>query len=168
MSGRPANLDNLPTLSRLDAIKQGQTIYTSQKSCLKHNQNLRYTSTSVCVICTREKVKIQSRYVENYLALRTPAGCIAQLLRNAKNRATTHNLEFNLTTEDLIWTPKCPLLGIELFVSSGKVGPNSPTLDRIDNSKGYISGNVRIISFKANTIKSNATREEIQTLLSNW
>ena len=33
---------------------------------------------------------------------------------------------------------------------------------RIDNGKGYIVGNVIVVSFRANTIKSNATVEELE------
>jgi hypothetical protein len=37
----------------------------------------------------------------------------------------------------------------------------SPSLDRIDNNKGYIKGNVEVISWKANIMKSNASPEEL-------
>jgi hypothetical protein len=42
--------------------------------------------------------------------------------------------------------------------------PASPSLDRIDNALGYVKGNVRIISFRANALRSNATLEELQAI----
>jgi hypothetical protein len=43
----------------------------------------------------------------------------------------------------------------------------SPTLDRIDNSKGYIVGNVWVISMRANRLKSDATVDELMMLATN-
>lgn len=58
----------------------------------------------------------------------------------------------------------CPILGIELHVNEGKIGgrSNSPTLDRIDNDKGYVKGNTWVISQLANQMKSNATTSELR------
>jgi hypothetical protein len=55
----------------------------------------------------------------------------------------------------------CPILGIPIIKDIKKEqkevpNPNSPSIDRIDNSKGYVKGNVRVISHKANTMKHNA------------
>lgn len=57
----------------------------------------------------------------------------------------------------------CPVLGLPLYRNSGGAaqGPNSPSLDRIDPALGYVRGNVKVISSRANSIKSNATPEEL-------
>ena len=64
----------------------------------------------------------------------------------------------------------CPLLGIELSYEKfeGNTPNNYATLDRIDSTLGYEEGNVQIISFRANTLKSNATLEELKLLVKNW
>ena len=70
--------------------------------------------------------------------------------------------EFSIEFEDLIWPTYCPILGIKLEYSSAfdqKV-EGSLSFDRIDSSKGYIKGNVQIISWRANRIKNNGTAEE--------
>jgi hypothetical protein len=63
----------------------------------------------------------------------------------------------------------CPVLGIKMTRYTGRGGPmdDSPTLDRIVNELGYVSGNVRVISNKANRIKTNATCEEVALVLAD-
>jgi len=62
-------------------------------------------------------------------------------------------------------TDICPILGIPMQwnagLGNGKRNQNAKSLDRIDSSRGYIKGNVQIISWKANDLKSNATLEEL-------
>lgn len=89
------------------------------------------------------------------------------MLCSAKRRAAKKGLEFSLTLKDIEIPDQCPLLGIELIVTSGRVSDCTPTIDRIDNSKGYVPGNVWIISHKANTMKSNASLEDLETLTNN-
>ena len=82
----------------------------------------------------------------------------------AKLRAKKKNWMFTLEITDIIIPKYCPVLGIELHLNSGQKGYSSPTLDRTDNTKGYIKGNVMVISHRANALKSNATVEEIEKL----
>jgi hypothetical protein len=92
---------------------------------------------------------------------------VKRLYSSAKRRAEIKGMDFNIEESDIVVPEKCPLLEIDLFVGKGSVHKNSPSLDRIDPSKGYIKGNVMVISYKANTIKSNATPSEILRLVSN-
>ena len=82
----------------------------------------------------------------------------------AKRRAKKENLDFNITTEYLekIWPSnnKCPIMGTE-FKSGLKNKHVLPTLDKVVREKGYVKGNVAIISFKANQIKSDVDDFEI-------
>jgi hypothetical protein len=55
----------------------------------------------------------------------------------------------------------CPVFRIELDWGMNGHQPNSPSLDRIDSTKGYIKGNVMLMSHQANSMKSNATPEEL-------
>lgn len=83
----------------------------------------------------------------------------------AKTRAKRRNLPFSLCLKNLTLPLVCPALGIPLVPSSGAVSNNSPTIDRIDNSKGYTNDNVIIVSFKANTIKNMATIDDLEKIL---
>lgn len=93
------------------------------------------------------------------------------VLKNTESRCRKNGTPFNLTKEyvDSITPTHCPILGYLLVRQVGKVGAsyNSPSIDRIVPSKGYIIGNVQIISNKANTMKSNATPEEL-LMFANW
>lgn len=89
------------------------------------------------------------------------------LIIAAKARAEKFNMEFNITEEDLYLPKTCPLLNIALCSNIGKAKDNSYSIDRIDNNKGYIKGNVWIISKKANVIKNNANLEELELLVKN-
>ncbi len=90
----------------------------------------------------------------------------AKLYSAAKKRATAKNWDFTIEVEDVIIPEFCPVLGIPLIskpVETGGRGnatDNSPSLDRIDSAKGYIKGNIAVISWKANAIKHNGTAEE--------
>ena len=82
-----------------------------------------------------------------------------------KSRAKQKNMEFNVEPEDIKIPETCPIFNYPLLkqLVKGKFGPryNSPSVDRIDNTKGYVKGNIQIISHKANSMKSNATPEEL-------
>ena len=42
---------------------------------------------------------------------------------------------------------------------------NSPSVDRVVPSLGYVKGNVHVISHRANSMKSDATIENVRALL---
>ena len=88
----------------------------------------------------------------------------AEILFRSKSRARKKGFEHNIGLEDIVIPETCPLLGISLYKGAETVGPNSPTLDRIDSSQGYVKGNVWVISYRANTIKNDATIEELELI----
>jgi hypothetical protein len=97
------------------------------------------------------------------------------MFHNAKYRAARSGIEFSITLDDIRQLAKglthCPWLGIELrwqcnFGSGvgrgkSKAHPHSPSLDRLDSSKGYVKGNIVIVSHRANAIKRDATAQEL-------
>ncbi len=84
---------------------------------------------------------------------------------SAKARAKKRGLEFSISLEDIILPIVCPILQIILVVNTGKVKDDSPTLDRVDNRLGYIKGNVRVISYKANRLKNSLTEQDLKRML---
>lgn len=72
--------------------------------------------------------------------------------------------EWSITMSDLTWPKYCPVLGLELDWFADKRQENSPSIDRIDSTKGYIPGNVQIVSWRANRIKNDGTAREHQLI----
>ena len=86
----------------------------------------------------------------------------------AKENSKRGGHEFNLEKSDIVTPIHCPYLGIELSYNKkdGKLD-NYCSIDRIDSTKGYVKGNVQVISHLANTMKSSATTEELITFSKN-
>jgi hypothetical protein len=84
--------------------------------------------------------------------------------RDAKNRAAKKGVPFEITSAYIlsILPDECPIFGTPFkYLGNGGILPTSPSLDRIDPSKGYVEGNVMVISSKANNIKSAYTSSDI-------
>ncbi|WP_157272528.1 hypothetical protein [Azonexus hydrophilus] len=90
------------------------------------------------------------------------------MLDNVRRRSKAKGWEFNLTIEDIVIPEFCPVLGVKLDVSIAVIGTRNqfaPSLDRVDNSKGYVKGNVRVISWKANQLKSDASLDDLKAIV---
>lgn len=87
------------------------------------------------------------------------------LMWRTQRRARIGGIKFNLTIEDCQVPDRCPVLDIELKVGGGRNCLTSPSLDRIIPKKGYVKGNVRVISWRANELKGNATLDEVAAVL---
>ena len=90
----------------------------------------------------------------------------AQRLKFAGKKANAKRCgwKWELSFGDLEWPTHCPILGIELDYFAEGRQENSPSFDQLDAGKGYIVGNVQIVSWRANRIKNNGTAEEHQRI----
>ena len=121
------------------------------------NNKLRYTYCREC-----EKKRFKEAYKKDP---------IPQMLSNSKIRAKAKNLAHNITTEDIkkVW-PKdniCPVLKkpFEMGFKFGKTKSMAPSLDKIIPNKGYIRGNIVVISDIVNRLKSDASIEDLKKIL---
>ena len=83
------------------------------------------------------------------------------IYHSAKARAKQKLLPFTITLSDVSIPLVCPILGISLQVNEKHMKDNSPTLDRIYPEKGYVPGNVVVVSLRANRIKNDCTPDDL-------
>lgn len=87
------------------------------------------------------------------------------LLWQARSRARARGLECTIELEDVVVPTHCPVLGIELTRGVGRATDSSAQLDRIHNHKGYVKGNVIVVSCRANRLKSDSNVEELRRIV---
>lgn len=103
------------------------------------------------------------------LAKEGPENRLKHLVKRAKVRARSSGIPFDISVEDLSTPEKCPVLGLILNYGFGNShSPNRASLDRIIPEKGYVKGNVRVISLRANVLKRDATIEELQAVTKDY
>lgn len=88
-----------------------------------------------------------------------------RILHSARTRAKQKGWPFTLTPADVPIPEKCPVLGIVLKHGTSANYDASPTIDRLDSSRGYVPSNVCVISCRANHLKNNSTVAEIEAVL---
>lgn len=83
------------------------------------------------------------------------------ILKRLKERAIQKELDFGLTLDDINVPSNCPVFGFALQRNQKIPLFNSPSVDRIDPTKGYTKDNIQVISQLANAMKQNATPEQL-------
>ena len=163
--------------------KRGETYYTVIPCERGHFE--RYVKTKNCVVCKalsakiyREEHKEHNKKLNKDWYQKNKEDVIVKrkinyrinpeksMLIGAKCRAKKNGLEFNLVESDIVIPKYCPVFPeIELVKNIGKPSYNSATLDRIDNNKGYVVGNIKVISSQANMLKRNGNVELFKRLI---
>jgi len=105
-----------------------------------------------------EKYAEQRRRARDAI-LKDPKKWLQRALSNAKGRAKKKGAPFDISVEDIFFPSICPFTFLPFVFCPGtkEPHPQSPSLDRIKPERGYVRGNVRVISFHANAVKSNVT-----------
>jgi hypothetical protein len=133
--------------------------------------------------CRSCKAQSRSKYRENggkekaqaYARSRPINRITSSMVSDAKRRAKNKNLPFDidldyvrsLVGENAELASHCPVFKAPLAWSCQRGNghgplPNSPSIDRIDPARGYIKGNIWVISHRANSIKNDASHEELK------
>ena len=97
----------------------------------------------------------------------TPRGRAGTLYRDARRRSLASGVEFNLDREIIVKAireGKCTITGLpfDLFPHPlYRCNPFSPSIDRIDPSKGYVDDNVQVTLNIYNLAKSAYGHEDV-------
>lgn len=104
----------------------------------------------------REKHAHTLAYVQRSVANRSRS--------RAKKKGWDHDIDAAYVKE--IWPTdnRCPVFGTEFTFGSEEPGTVA-SIDRIDSSKGYVKGNVVIVSWRVNDLKSDATLSELESVV---
>lgn len=144
------------------------------KRCMKCQQTKEesqfWANNKVCIECNkklwRARMTREKRDQYNERARRFDDLNIARyLLRQARKRAKAKGLPCTIRPSDIHVPERCPVLGVELVKNRGQWKNNSYSLDRVNSSMGYVPGNVRVISWWCNYLKSNLTLEQMERMV---
>jgi len=162
-SARPTINRSMEILTRKEALERGSKTYYNGNKCKYGHKGVRSVSGGDCIECRKERRRSsqwkarQDEYSKKWRSEHYEQS----MLVSARARAKRKNIPFNITVEDIVIPEVCPILNLPLEIAVGGKKDNSPSLDRIDNNKGYVKGNVVVISDKANRLKGNLTLKEI-------
>lgn len=153
----------------------GEAVYTGVKKCsvcaIEKPRTEFYRARAqldgfsyLCKVCS---ASTQSSYLRKQKEVDPQGSWLKKALSSARRRAKKGGRKFNLTFEDLILhlPTHCPVFGTLLDYAATKNRRNSPTLDRHDNSKGYTSDNVVVMSWWANSLKNDGSLEEFEAIV---
>lgn len=87
-----------------------------------------------------------------------------KLLESTKRNAYNAGIEHSITIDDIQIPLFCPVFGTPILLKKDRKA--GPSVDRIDPCKGYVKGNVRVISMEANRLKNNGTIEQFEQIIS--
>jgi hypothetical protein len=124
------------------------------RESLRKNRHGNFSS--VCQTCYNQQT--------NDFKVRNPA---IRMVQSAKIRAGRTGVPFSITAGDVTIPTHCPALGIRLEYGNRHRHENSPSLDKIKPERGYVPGNVAVLSHRANWLKSNATSAELRAV-ADW
>lgn len=86
------------------------------------------------------------------------------LYRSCRKRARREGISFNIEESDIVIPDICPILNTPI-VHGSKDKNEWPSVDKVNPLKGYTKGNVCVISYRANRMKSNMNIEDVRRML---
>ena len=156
---------NTRSSERDAAVAAGKDTYFTGKPCRRGHTSERFVSSHMCVECSRG-----DHYQSDRDRYRAMNNTMAHQFRQRKNQSIKKGIPFTVELNDIEQPEYCPILGIKLnYAWGGKNGhlrdPAKATLDKVVPELGYIPGNVFIISWRANKLKSDMKIEELEKIL---
>ena len=169
------NLQDSTTTSELPSPPKPKSAATGRK-CIKCDAALTYDNwlasaqkhgNYICNSCSRrEKVDWWNNLSD-----------AEYLFKRAQARSKRNGREFNITIQDVeaVDTGVCPILHmpIKRYLMTAETTtdskrniqqPDSKSLDRIDATKGYTPDNIRVISWRGNSLLKDITIDELKLI----
>ena len=120
---------------------------------------------TLCKDCYTKRQKERNKSLSDDKKL---AKCLRWRWLGARDRSTRHpDVEFSITLEDIqdLWVSQdgtCALSGIKMTyeLQNGRT-PTNVSIDKIDHTKGYVTGNVQLVCMACNQIKSDLSEEDM-------
>jgi hypothetical protein len=141
-------------LNRDLSKKEGKEYYYGE-TCRFCSGSKRWTIRSKCCVCYT-KTGIPKDFEKRK----------QQLIAKVKAQAKMKVIEFNISKDDIDWVIICPIMQFKIdYYTSEFRKYNTASFDRKDPSKGYIKGNVFIISNIANMRKSDLSIEQLERMI---
>ena len=165
--GKLRNSLNLPKRTLIDRFGSEITYLCNQNLTNMEISRILNIS-SVTILSIRRKLNLQESPWTKSTFNNLEEKIKGKILVRSRCRAKKLGLDFNINQEDILLNEYCPILNIKLdYLFKKQNNINAASLDRIDNTKGYVKGNVIIISVLANTMKNNATTEQLLLFCKN-
>jgi hypothetical protein len=144
------------------ANENNEPTYFTGKPCKRGHISPRRTSNYICLQCAKEIYQIADR--DNYRYEDTFYRQFCQRRQAAKRK----NIPFTILFDEIDKPVYCPVLGIELnygWSGEDRRDDFKATFDKVIPKLGYIPGNVFVISWRANKLKSDMTLDELQKIM---
>lgn len=87
-----------------------------------------------------------------------------RMWEGSKYRSKRDGIPWDLQLSDIVIPEYCPVFGVKLNTEPGQSINNAPSIDKLIPALGYVKNNIRIISYRANSIKKSCTLEELKAL----
>ena len=118
----------------------------------------------ICKQCGTIRQKKHNRALPDAQKL---ARCLRWRWLGAQDRSKREGIDFSLTLEDInnLWVAQdgtCALSGIKMTyeLQNGRT-PTNVSIDKIDRTGGYVTGNVQLVCMACNQMKSDLSEDEM-------
>lgn len=146
--------------------EKNKEVISEKRKGNRHEEHLSYyqKNKETIIKATKEWAKKNPEKVKEIQKKSRSSNDKRRLFNLIKNRSKNKYIDFNLTIDDIIIPEVCPYLNTNFIYGDSNKGMS---VDRIDNTKGYIKGNIEVISIQANRMKNIASIEELKIFAKN-
>lgn len=153
-----ANKDAILSTMKQTRTAQGDTILSYEREMYRKHNTARQENAAAYYAKRQQSILEDAKTKHR-------SNLLARWIKNIGQRSKRSNIPFDLTVEYVqsIMPSECPVLK-HPFITDGTNRDYMWSLDRIVPDLGYVIGNVNVISWKANRLRSNASADELKAV----